>query len=171
MSLALVHVSATEFQQLHDHLATFTRYQNMHMRQTRQQDGHRVMRSLHAVHANNPTEIEGMISGPELFVHYRLKSIGGQTQLRVLAEESSAKEQARTQSRFVRDILARVYEEQTRRRDQFPRRLSGQAYLQRSSPGMAAAHPHCASTVTAGLLDQRFVARLEGWNLKLLIPP
>ena len=166
MSLALVQVSTTDFQQLYSHLATHTAHRNMHLRQR----AGRKLRYLHALYANASPEVEGMISGPGLFWHYKLTlTAAGQTQLSVLAHQSSPRAAARIQRRFLPEIVARMHQEQQPQKH-FPRYLKGQFYLRRSASGMVASHAKCQMAVSNGVLDQRFVSQLQPWRFELLNP-
>ncbi len=171
MSLALVQISTTDFQSVHGHLTTFTPHQNMHVRDFRLQSGCRVLRSLHGMFATTSTEIEGMISGPSVFWHYRLRLVRGRTtQLDVLDQQCSAADATRVQRRFLQDILARVQEERARLPGpQFSNLSTGQLYLRRYSGGMLSSHPNCQNAVSNGVLDPQFVAQLQPWNLRLVM--
>lgn len=170
MSLALVQVSATEFQTVHGHLTSFKpQHRNMHVRDTRQQNGHAVLRSLHAMFATASNEIEGMISGSGGFWHYRIRLVGGRTQMQALVQNCSAADAARIQRRFLPSILKRVRDEQTAaQRPHFSNLTQGQFYLQRHLGGMLPSHSHCLNTVSSGLLAQAFVSQLHPWNLRLI---
>ena len=91
MGLALVQVSAPVFQEIRDHLLShYPRYRNMHLREARYRNK-RVIHYLHALFApTSALDVEGMISGPDVFWHYRM-SMASRTQvhLRVLSHRSS----------------------------------------------------------------------------------
>jgi hypothetical protein len=115
-------------------------------------------------------EIHGMISGPGVFWHYRVTATSAQTQVHVLTPpRSSAREAVRLQNRFLRDVLDRVHQEQS---DdvRYPKRVDGEFYLLRQSPGMHVSHRHCQAAITTGALDRRFVEQIQAWNLALLRP-
>lgn len=170
MGLALVQVPLSAFQQVHDHLTMFMpQHRNMHLRQTRQIGGQRVLRYLHALYARQ-TAIEGMISGPSVFWHYNVRLVGGRTQMQVLAQQSPAQDDARLERRFLPEILARMSEERARTQNNFSNYSQGEFYLRRSLPGIAASHQHCRNAVSNGVLDQRFVSQLHPWNFFLLNP-
>lgn len=167
MSLAQVQMSTTEFQSLHGHL-TSKPHRNMHAREARTQNGHRTLLALHAMYATTPSEIEGMISGPGIFWHYKLTLGGGQTQMRVFAHTPA--DAARVQRRFLPVILGRAREEQTRTQQPFSNMLPGEFYLRRHLGGMPSSHQNCRNAVAAGALDQRFVSQLQAWNLMVVNP-
>ena len=173
MSLALVEVSSSDFEFIHRHLVSYDpRYRNMHLRAAHVRNKKRELLYLHAMYAPQAQqpEIDGMISGPSAFWHYKLvQSARGQTQLNVISERGTPKALARIQRRFLKEILARARFEQTRT-VHYPKRLPGQFYLRRSLPGMPANHRSCVAAVTAGILDRRFVSQLDPWNLELLRP-
>lgn len=172
MSLALVQVPVSDFHTIFDHVSThYARYRNMHLRKPCQRKGQRDLRYLHAMYASTvKDEIEGMISGPNIFWHYRLTLLAsGRTQLSVLAHASSAAESARIQRQFLPDILSRI-EEEDAGSDHYPKRTKGQYYLRRGQPGSSATHLACQAAVATGVLDKRFVAQLRAWNLRLLCP-
>jgi len=114
-------------------------------------------------------EIEGVISGPDIFWQYKLSQGKSGTQLSVITDRASPKERARIGRQFLNEIMARIAEEK-KAGDYHPKRKKGQYYLQRSVPGMPATHRYCQSAVKAGVLNQSFVSRLEGWKLELLYP-
>lgn len=171
MSLALVQVSAADFQTVHGHLTSFkAQHRNMHVRDTRKQNNRTVMRSLHGLYATTNNEIEGMISGPGALWHYRIRLVGGRTQMQVLVQNCSSADATRIQRRFLPSILKRVQQEQARaaQQQQFSNLSAGQFYLQRHLGGMSSSHPHCKYTVANGLLAQAFVNQLQAWNLRLV---
>ncbi len=68
MSLALLQVAPSDLALIYGHLATHTRYRNMHLREACQRNGKRDLRYLHAMYALKAQgTIEGMISGPGVF--------------------------------------------------------------------------------------------------------
>ncbi len=78
MGLALVQVALPHFQQIHAHMTIReARYRNMHLRAVYPNTKPAQMKHLHAVYAAGATEIEGMISGREVFCHYRLLLVRG----------------------------------------------------------------------------------------------
>lgn len=170
MSLALVQVSVTDFNTIYSHIA-LQKHSNMHLREARQKNKKRVLRYLHAMYAGTGRpEIDGVISGPGVFWHYKLLlTAAGQTRIRVLVQRGTAKDAARIQRTFLQEILARVAFEQTGK-VHYPKRLSGQLYLRRNLSGTAASHAKCLSAVAAGELDPAFVAQLQPWNFELLRP-
>ena len=172
MSLAKVTIPSLTFAQLLGHLLSKPLYRNMHMREPRQRNGKRELRYLHAMHASveRPEEIDGMISGPDVYWHYKLKKTSSGVQPNVLHERGSAKDIARMGERFLREIVARMRQEQAGTQDGFPRRKAGQFYLRRRAPGMSSTHPSCSRATGAGVLDRRFVSMLEVWNFELLCP-
>jgi hypothetical protein len=142
----------------------------MHLRQARYRSKRRVLRYLHSMYAHaNRQEIEGMISGPSVFWHYRLNAPKGRTQLQVLAQRSPPQDAARLQATFLAEILERIRQERSGQLH-FPKLLAGQFYLRRSAPGMTASHQNCQAAIASGALDSRFVAQLGAWNLELLHP-
>jgi hypothetical protein len=186
MSLALVQISVSDFQLIRRHLMTHrtpsgSLHRNMHLRMARQVALPRVgnapirhrstLRYLHMLHAPTANgEIHGMISGPGVFWHYRVTATAAQTQVHVLTPpRSSAREAVRLQHRFLRDVLDRVHQEQSGD-VHYPKRVDGEFYLLRQSPGMHVAHRHCQAAITTGALDRRFVEQIQAWNLALLRP-
>lgn len=141
----------------------------MHLREACQRDGARDLRYLHAMFATRGTarEIEGMISGPGVFWHYDLVRSASRIQLNVRSQIGSPRALERMQRRFLPEIVDRVVQEQSGALH-YPTRSAGQFYLRRSIPGMAPTHPNCRAAVTAGVLDRRFVSRLQHWSLELL---
>ena len=171
MSLALVTVPISDFDVIHDHVATYyPQHRNMHLREAHYSNKKRVLLYLHALHAKRGArQIEGMISGPGLFWHYVLSGSKSRTQLTVIHEPSDLKARKRIQQQFLAEILERVALEKKGEKH-FPKRKKGQFYLRRWAPGSPATHRHCVSAVSSKVLDQRFVAVLEDWNLELLCP-
>lgn len=169
MSLAAVKISPSEFQSVRNHLiAHKPPYRTMHLRDARIREKKRVLRYLHAMHAVPSGEVEGMISGPGIFVHYKVVMTKfGHTQLNVLSTQGSDKELDRIGTRFVLDVLARVQEERAGS-THYPSYLAGQFYLRRRIGGMPASHPHCRLAVAQKALDARFVSKLASWDLELL---
>jgi predicted transcriptional regulator len=171
MKLALVEVTHSDFEQIYDHLASHKpHYRNMHMREACQRKRKRELRYLHAMYAL-PTgrEIDGMISGPGIFWHYKLIGTGARTRIRVFGERGSPKDLARIGRHFVKRILARIELEREDAK-RHPKRKAGQFYLRRCQPGMPDTHRNCRRAVTSGALDPRFVSQLESWDLELLCP-
>jgi hypothetical protein len=171
MSLALVKVQVSDFDAIFDHLMSRPKYENMHLREACQRDNQRELRYLHAMHANGngSFEIEGMISGPEVFWHYKLTRGKGRTQLNVFSQRGSQKALARMQERFLAEIFARVKQEQSSK-EYHPSLTPGQFYLRRANPGMPASHSNCLAAVSKGVLDPRFVSKLGAWNFRLVHP-
>jgi hypothetical protein len=175
MSLALVQLPISDFDQIYDHVSTHTRHRNMHLREARtyqrQRVRYRVLDFLHALYAPAATrEIVGMITGRNLFWHYRLRPAASMhyAQVQVLTPaRSSPQDAVRLQNRFHADLLGRVQQELSGASG-YPNYLPGQFYLRRRSPGMPVAHPHCQAAIASGELDQRFVAQLHSWNLELI---
>lgn len=169
MSLALVRFSASDFQVIHHHLTSHKPgYRNMHLRKWCVRNGHRGLRYLHAMYANSSTEIEGMISGPNIFCHYKLISVSGRTQINVVTEQCLPAEKRRFQRYFLTDILRRIREERAMTGNVRPRYARGQYYLRRQRTGMSASHSFCRTAVATGSLHQLFVAQLQPWRLGLL---
>ena len=172
MSLALATVEASEFDDLYTHItAHFLPYRNLHMREVCQRSGRRQLRYLHAMFAVRSArpEIEGVISGPEVFWHYKLVRLDSQTQLNVLDERGPDRELDRIERRFTREIMARVSLERETQ-THYPKRTPGEFYLRRQRPGSAASHRHCALAVASGTLAPEFVSKLAAWDLELLRP-
>ncbi|HEY4013453.1 MAG TPA: hypothetical protein VGM06_08950 [Polyangiaceae bacterium] len=172
MSLALVQISTADFQLIYDHMTQHARarkHQNMHMRQTRTKNKRRILHYLHAMHVAGLNLIEGTISGPGVYWHYTLRAGKAQTHLTVSAHVSPPNEDRRIQRQFLKEIMDRIGDEQAGRKG-FPRYATGQFYLRRRSPGTPATHPNCQVAIANGVLDQRFVSRLYGWNFELLHP-
>ena len=172
MSLALVTVSTTDFDVIHQHLLSHNpRYSNMHMREACQRNGKRDLRYLHAMRiaprASNV--IEGMISGPCVYWRYQLVRTRSRTQLNVLSDRGAPKARARLARRFMTEIMRRIAQERAGS-THHPRRTPGQFYLRRSQFGSQASHPNCRQAVTAGVLDSAFVSQLASWDLQLLRP-
>ncbi|MDB4991335.1 MAG: hypothetical protein JWN04_6513 [Myxococcaceae bacterium] len=173
MSLTQVSVAPEQFHDLHSHLMTHRggRNANMHLRETRQEKGVDQLRYLHAMKADGPNRILGSISGPNLLCEYELTWNGRRTQLAVRPLRVAAKEDARLGRQFLKEIFRRVKAERERDDDDPIKvvRLKGEYYLVRRSGGMPVTHPICIAAVTAGVIDQRFAAILEKWNLALLV--
>lgn len=172
MSLAIVSVATTDFDLIHQHLMTHKPpYQNMHLRQARIRSKKRVLRYLHAMYASSGQrrEIEGIVSGPEIFCHYKLIRTGTRTQLNVLAEQGLPAELTRIQAQFLKEILERVRVEKVDN-VYFPSRLPGQYYLRRSRHGSPVSHRHCQRAVATHTLAPAFVSNLVAWDLELLCP-
>lgn len=171
MSLALVQVPLADFHDVLAHLVShMPSHRNMHLRQVRQQNGRRVLRYLHAMHvAPGSSEIEGMISGPQMMWRYKMLVLNRVPQIQVLVQRSSQRDAARIQRRFLPEILARIAQEQSAPAH-YARRLAGQFYLRRSIRGMHHSHRNCVAAVASGSLDPAFVAELQSWRLALLHP-
>ena len=172
MSLASVALQRSDLDRIHDHLTShMPAYRNMHLREARTRNKRRELRYLHAMYAPlSPNKlIEGAISGPGVNWRYRLTQTRAGVQVSVLSERASPKDLERIERQFLKEILARIDEEQSGKQF-YPSRLPGQCYLKRSRPGMPATHPNCASAVADGVLDQAFVAQLVPWNFLLLRP-
>ncbi len=169
MSLALVAVTAADFDWIYAHMSGHSRYHNLHLREACQRNKRRDLRYLHAMHAHSSREIEGMISGRGVFWHYKLVRTRTRTQLNVLVEPSDPAARSRIQRRFLQEIQARIAQE-TAGGIYYPSRTPGQYYLRRWSGGTPATHQVCRQAVAAGVLDARFVSRLASWNLQLLCP-
>jgi hypothetical protein len=172
MSLAYVTVTPSDFDLIYGHLESHKPpYRNMHMREACQRSRKRDLRYLHGMYARPgvSNEIEGMISGPEVFWHYKIVKGKLRTQLRVLREWGSPEALDRIGRRFFSEVMNRIAQEREGE-VHYPKRTPGQFYLRRSEPGMVATHPTCRRAVTAGVLDQRFVSQLLPWGLELLGP-
>jgi hypothetical protein len=171
MSLAAVRIEHSEFDRIHDHLVSYKpRYRTMHLRQARYRNNKRELRYLHAMHAPGGTvgEIEGMISGPGVFWHYKILKNRFRTQLNVLSERGTDKDLTRIH-RFLNEVFERIELEQGDV-DHPVIRLPGQFYLRRKVGGASATHPHCQLAVAKKVLDSRFVSILEPWDLELVCP-
>ncbi len=143
----------------------------MHLPKAHYRDRQRVLHYLHALFAPpSGRDVEGMISGPDVFWHYRM-SMASRTQvhLRVLSHRSSPPADARIYSHFLPEILERIQAEKADPK-RHPKLLPGQFYLRRKLPGMLAGHQHCQLAVSSGVLDQSFVSQLHPWDLMLLHP-
>jgi hypothetical protein len=164
--MSLATVTESDFDAIYHHLATRNpRYRNMHLRQACTRNGQRDLRYLHAMYASTRTRlVEGAISGPGLFLRYTMGK-----QLNVLEDDVPAKALARIARRFLPEILGRVALEQEGSTYP-PNRTEGQYYLMRRIGGIPASHATCRRAVTAGVLDERFVAQLAAWDLALLCP-
>lgn len=172
MSLAAVRIDQSEFDRIYDHLVSYNpRYRTMHLRQARYRNNKRELRYLHAMHAPPGTvgQIEGMISGPGVFWHYRIVKNRFRTQLNVFSERGSEKDVTRIGDRFLHEVLERIDLEQGDV-DHPVSRLPGQFYLRRKLGGAQPSHPHCQLAVAKKVLDPKFVSILEPWDLELLCP-
>jgi hypothetical protein len=172
MSLALATIDLSDFDFIYNHLLSHKPpYRNMHLRQTRQQNGRRLLRYLHTLHANRSAhdEIEGMMSGPEVFWHYRLRRGTRSVQLTLISENATPRELARIPERFLPEIRARIMQERAGG-DHHPKRLRGQLYLRRRNPGMPSTHHNCVRAVEDDALDQAFVDQLLPWRFELVAP-
>ena len=89
--------------------------------------------------------------------------------MNVLTERGAPKDLARMQKRFLKEIVARIRQEQ-QGSQHYPTRTPNQFYLRRRQPGMPATHRNCQLALAAGVLDPTFVSNLSGWNLELLRP-
>lgn len=170
MGLARVALPTSDFDVIHDHLSTHrSNYLNMHLRETCQRNRVRDLRYLHALRvvAGQQREIEGMISGPGVFWHYKLIRTRMRTQINVFAEVGSSKELTRIEARFLPEIMKRVRQEQTPG-PLYTNYSAGQYYLKRRASGMAATHSTCRAAVDLGVVDQRLVATLVPWKFALV---
>jgi hypothetical protein len=170
MSLAFVVIPITEFEVLLNHLVFYAPpYRCMHLREARQRNSRRQLRYLHTLYATTLGEVEGMISGPDIFCHYRLRLVGSRTQVNLLAERGTPFELDRIARRYVIEVSRRIAAEQSDE-THYPTRLPGQFYLRRRLPGMADSHANCLRAVAERVLDQQFVSQLAFWGLELLCP-
>jgi len=171
MSLALVTVETHEFDLIYQHLLSHNpKCRNMHMREACQRNGKRTLRYLHAMYAPDSAkkQIEGMISGPEVFWHYRLVRLRSRTQIELLdSEAADTKAKRRILSRFLKEILNRMHDEESGPHA-FPKLSRGQYYLRRKAGGIAPNHLNCISAVRERVLAPAFVSQLEPWNFALL---
>jgi hypothetical protein len=175
MGLADVSISVTDFQLIVAHLATYRTpsgalHRNMHMRQPKPKIRPATLRYLHAMCASRTNEIDGAISGPDVFWLYRIRMTNGRTQVDVLDRKCSAKEDTEIQGRFLKEVMGRVRQEQTGASHPYSNLIDGEFYLRRCMGGISPDHSRCARAVSEGTLHPRFVAQLEGWNLTLLCP-
>lgn len=172
MSLAHVVVSGAEVDDIYDHLVSYNpKYRNMHLRAT-YSGTPATLRYLHAMIAHDDEEqrIEGKISGPEGFWHYELTVVRGVGQIGVFDERASMSARSRMERVFLREIRVRINEEQKLKQAPHgfaPRRIRGELYLKRSSPGSLPSEPICQAAVSANVLDPTFVAALYPWDLEL----
>ena len=161
---------------IYTHLATYstpsrTRHQNMHLRQSRRSKGRPTrLHYLHAMYASSANVIDGAISGPSVFWRYRIRLVNGRTHVDLLDRQCSAKEDARLQRQFIKEVMSRLRQEQSGGIHPFPTLTDGEFYLRRRIGGMATTHPTCRRAVSLGVLDIRFVSQLQSWNLMLLCP-
>lgn len=173
MKLALAIVPQSDFDHIVGHMLSYKPpYRNMHLRVACQRKKKRDLRYLHAMYVNaglSRPEIEGMISGPGVFWHYKLIRTAKRTQLNVLVERGSSKELERIGDRFLQEIHARIVQDQAAT-THHPVRTRGQFYLRRWHPGSPASHRNCLRAVNAGVLDSAFVSKLAAWDLELLCP-
>jgi hypothetical protein len=172
MSLVQVEISTDDFDLVYNHLVHhMPAHRNMHMRQMRSKNKKRVIRYLHAMRAQKGSSgvIDGMISGPEVFWRYQINRGLRRPQITVFDEDAPPKERDRILRQFLKEILHRVYDEQSGPPVRTTR-LAGQYYLRRKNPGMDSSHRNCISAVNAGVLSQTFVSQLESWNFELLHP-
>lgn len=174
MSFALVVVSTTDFVILFDHLVNYMpQYRNMHLREARQLKSGRTLRYLHAMYAppDQTTQIVGAVSGPSIFWHYKIVRLATRTQITFLPGSHGApKEEARLGARFVKEVMARVAEEQARTTVHHPKLLPGEFYLRRGTPGSDVSHLNCQLAMSSKVLHRSFVSYLKPWNLRLLRP-
>lgn len=169
MSLARVIVPVTDFDAIYSHLISHNpRYRNMHMREARYRQKKRVLRHFHAMYAHPgvPARIEGMFSGPDVFLHYELVKNRSRTQMNVFEEKALPADLDRIESKFLTWILDRVRMEQAGM-NFTPDRIRGQLYLERNHPGSSVNHPECKRAVADATLAPRFVAQLAPWGLRL----
>ena len=172
MTLAAVQIAPSEFERIRDHLVSHKPpYRTMHLREARVRNKKRTLRYLHAMHTTpaDPLMIEGMISGPGAFWHYRITNSRGQPQLNVLAEHGPGEELARIGRSFLPKILARIDEEQAGSAFH-PTYLAGEFYLRRRRGGIHSTHAHCQLALNKGVLNAKFVSKLASWDLELLCP-
>lgn len=174
MSLAAVKVQPSEWDLIYDHVLDFMpKYKNMHLREVKTVNKKRTLRYLHAMKADpEKPEIEGKISGPNIYCHYKLiKNKNGVIQINVIDEQGSSKELSRLESRFVIEVLNRVDDEKNNPNPGYgPKRTPGEFYLKRSDPGMNINHTNCQSALNASILEQAFLQSLEPWKFYLLNP-
>lgn len=169
MSLARVIVPVTDFDAIYSHLVSHNpKYRNMHMREARYRQKKRVLRHFHAMYAHPgvPARIEGMFSGPDVFLHYELVRNRTRTQLNVFAEKAPPADLDRIENKFLSWIWDRVRMEQGGM-NFAPDRIRGQLYLERHSPGSRTTDQCCTEAVADATLDHRFVAQLGPWDLLL----
>lgn len=173
MGLAAAKLSSSEFQEIHDHIVSHNpKCQSMHFRQVKQPGGKRVLRYLVAMHATpaEPNKIDGMICGPGVFWHYQVIYVKGRAQLNVFAEEGPDEEKDRIGERFVSEIFRRIKSERTIRDEPRTNYRKGQFYLRRKQGGMSPTHRHCVLAIKRGVLNEKFVSKLQPWNLELVCP-
>jgi len=173
MSLAAVTVEVSDWDNVYSHLLQYKpQYGNMHLRQVRTVGGKRELRYLHMLKAQSKRpQIDGMISGPDIFCNYNLiKNRSGLIQLNVLSEVGTSKEKDRLGHRFLLEILGRVHSEKNATDTPFANYSKGEFYLRRSEPGMGSGHANCQAALNANKLDQIFVDHLEPWQFSLLHP-
>ena len=144
----------------------------MHLRQVKYRGGKRLLRYLHAIRATveEPAKIEGMICGPDVFWQYQIISSRGRPQLNVLAEFGPDDELDRIGRQFVPEILRRIKQEHAVREEPRTTYLEGQVYLRRKQGGMRMSHRHCQLALKRRVLNEKFVAKLEPWDLELVCP-
>jgi hypothetical protein len=169
MSAALVIISESEFDEIFVHMTSHkSGYRNMHLRAHRAPKTGRELRHLHAIYAlkGSPKQIEGMISGPKVFVHYKITRRANQpAQMTVITASGDQRERAKIWESFAKNVLDRARAEPS----PFPPKyLKGQYYLRRHRGGMVATHPTCQQAIASGTLDAKFVAQLAPWDLALL---
>ena len=169
MSLTAVKVTADEFGEIFAHLTSHNpKYRCMHMREPRTVDGERALRYLHIMCAisEQPQIIEGLISGPGVFWHYKLLRTRTGTQLNVLAERGEERARKRIAKRFVAEILRRIGTEKEKPTFR-PDYKKGEYYVQRRLPGSLTSDRDCKRAVEDEVVDPLFVSRLSLWGLKL----
>lgn len=181
MSLALVTISESEFNEIFDHMISHpSGYRNLHLRQSSTIKGKRGLKYLHAMCAlqGSLKQIEGMISGPKLFLHYQITRRANQNAQMIVFPRSSGdpRERDRVWKNFASKVLrrvrderaARVREEQTNGADRYSRYTPGQYYLRRHKGSLSAAtRSTCQQAIDSGVLDARFASQLEPWELLL----
>jgi hypothetical protein len=174
MGLAKVDIPASDFNVVYQHISSYaptdTKYGNMHLRQTRQQDKTKVLRYLHAmrVRPNSEKAIEGMICGPGLLWAYEL--LPGRTAARLVVsiDESTVKESERIERQFLKEIRDRVAEEQGSEHPS-PSLTRGHFYLRRRRPPMSVTHPTCKKAIDSKIFDLRFLSRILPWGFRLIV--
>jgi hypothetical protein len=169
MSAALVIISESEFDEMFDHMTSHkSGYRNMHLRAVRTPKTGRELRYLHAMYAlrGTPKQIEGMISGPNVFVHYKIARRANQlAQMVVIAATGDQRERDKIWETFSEKVLSRARAEP----NEFgPTYLKGQYYLRRHRGGMPATHETCRQAIKSGVLHPKFVAQLQPWEFHLI---
>ena len=170
MGLALVSVTPSDFDRIHDHLVSHRPdYRNMHLRQACQRGGRRTLRYLHAMRLapGDARVIEGMISGPDALWEYQIIRRRTPTQVNVLTDEATERERDRIERHFLAEIMARIETEEDGFR--FPPRFSrGEFYLRRHHGGMPITHLTCQQAIDEGAVDEAFLATILPWGFQLV---